>query len=110
MFLSQRIPKLPEFAAQSFGRVMAMMEMNLDFAISFGANLRQSIKTGPIVLFPRIEESVLRTFPVCIVQISPKARVFIDPSPDNFARLVRRRVPPERLKVIGDAEQQVPRL
>jgi hypothetical protein len=107
---SEFIAVLFELRAQSLRRVGPVMQVDFDFAIAGGDQLANPFHRVGIVFILRAEERMARRPAIRIPNAAEQPGIAIHPAGDSVRRLLFRRVPCPRLKVIHHAEDQMPRL
>ncbi len=107
MAVDQDVEKLSELLAQAIGRIVVVMQMNLDLAETHPAQFDQRVQVFRAVLLTGIEERMDRWPPIGVEQTGAQDRVLVAPARDArpLGRVVGRL--PLRLEVIDEAEQQV---
>src|SRR5206468_1185733 len=96
-----------QLGAQTLGRVLVVMQMDLDLAKPRPAQTRQRVEILLLVLLDRKKERVARRPTVAVLEGAELPGILLDPGGDALPTDLDARLTRLRLEVIGDAENDV---
>src|SRR5271157_278825 len=106
---SQAIAGFEQRPPEVLGRVVVMVQVDLNLAVARAAKPGQRLDKLRFVLLDRIEEGVPGSSPVAVAAIPEALGIVAHPSLDARACYIVRGVPHAGLEVVGDADQDIDR-
>ena len=107
--VKERVAKLCEFVSQAVGRVVVVMQMNVDITPAVGTQLGEPIEVLRVIFILREEKRMLRHSTAAVVKASEETRIFGTPAIDSSNRRCVISSVTARLVVIADRDEDIER-